>query len=57
MPRGLMKSTEQNVNNQTLTQVSQLYVHVFVCLEIIRPSLNLSTGGHGHVICMGVVQL
>ncbi len=44
---------EQNVNNQSLTQFSQLYVHVFVCLEIIRSWLNLPTGGHGHVICIG----
>ncbi len=29
----VLKFTEQNVNNQTLTQVSQLYVHVFFCLK------------------------
>ncbi len=23
------------------------------CLTVIRPSLNLPTGGHGHMICMG----
>ncbi len=32
----LLKYTEQNVNNQTLTQVSQLYAHVFVCFKVIR---------------------
>ncbi len=41
-----------NVNNQSLTQVLQLYFHVSVCLEAIRPWHNLSTGGHGHVIRM-----
>ncbi len=45
--------TEQNVNNQTLTQVSQLYDHVSFCLKVIRPWLNLPTGGHGHVMYMG----
>ncbi len=30
-----LKCTEQNVNNQTLTQVSQLYVHVSFCLKLI----------------------
>ncbi len=48
----ILKCTEQNVNNQTLTQVSQLYVHVYICLTAIRSWLNLPTGGHGHVICM-----
>ncbi len=48
----LLKCTEQNVNNQSLTQVSRLYVHVSFCLEIIRSWLNLPTGGYGHVICM-----
>ncbi len=46
--------TNYNVNNQTLTQVSQLYVHVSFCLKVIRSWLNLSTGGHGHVIYVGV---
>ncbi len=32
----LLKYTEQNVNNQTLTQVSQIYVHIFFCLKVIR---------------------
>ncbi len=36
-----LKYTVQNVNNQTLTQVSQLYVHVSFCLKVIRPWLNL----------------
>ncbi len=49
-----LKCTEQNVNNQTLTQVSQLYIHVFFCLKVIRSWLNINTGGHGHVICMCV---
>ncbi len=35
------------------TQVKQLYVHIFFCLMVIRPWLNLPTSGHGHVICMG----
>ncbi len=47
-----VKCTEQNVNNQNLTQVSQLYVHVSFCLKVIRSCHNLPTGGHGHVICM-----
>ncbi len=29
----LLKCAEQNVNNQTLTQVAQLYVHVCFCLK------------------------
>ncbi len=45
--------TEYNVNNQTLTQVQQFYVHIFFCLMVIRPWLNRPTHGHGHVICMG----
>ncbi len=32
----LLRCTDQIVNNQTLTQVLQLYVHVFFCLEVIR---------------------
>ncbi len=40
------------MNNQSLTQVSQLYVHVSFCLKAIRPWHNLSTGVHGHVIRM-----
>ncbi len=47
-----LKCTEQNVNNQNLKQVSQLYVHVSFCLKVIRSWHNLPTGGHGHVICM-----
>ncbi len=31
-----LKCTEQNVNNQTLTQVSHYYVHVSFCLEVFR---------------------
>ncbi len=27
--------TEQNVNNQSLTQVSQFYFHVVFCLKVI----------------------
>ncbi len=48
-----LKCTKQNVNNRNLTQVSQLYVHVSFGLKVIRTWLNLPTGGHGHVICMG----
>ncbi len=51
----LLKCIEQNVNNQSLTQVSQLYVHVSFCLKVIKSWLNLPTGGHGHMICMGVM--
>ncbi len=43
----LLNCTEQNVSNQTLTQVSQLYVYI-----LIRSWLNMPTGGHCHVICM-----
>ncbi len=50
----LLKCTKQNVNNKNLTQISQLYVYVSFCLKVIRSWLNLPTGGHGHVICMGV---
>ncbi len=50
-----LKCTEQNVNNQNLTQVSQLYVHVSFCLKVIRSWHNLPIGGHGHVICMLVI--
>ncbi len=35
------------------TQVSQLYVHIFFCVMVIRPWLNLPNGDHGHVIFMG----
>ncbi len=49
----LFKCSEQNVNNQSLTEVSQLYVHISFCLKVIGSCLNLPTGGHGHVICMG----
>ncbi len=49
----LLKCTEQNVNNQSLTQVSQLYVH-FVFFKVIRSRQNMPTGGHGHVMCMVV---
>ncbi len=52
-----LKYTDQNVNNQTLTQVSQLYVHVSFCLKVIKSWLNLPTGGHGHVICMGDIAM
>ncbi len=51
----LLKCTEQNVNNQTLTQVSQLYVLVLICLKVLGPCLNMLTGGHGHMICMDVL--
>ncbi len=47
-----LKCTDKNVNNQNLTQVSQLYVHVSFCLKVIRSWHNLPIGGHGHVICM-----
>ncbi len=47
----LLKCTYQNVNNQTHTQVSQLHVHVFFCLKVIRSWLNIPTGGHGHGFC------
>ncbi len=33
--------TEQNVNNQTLTQVKQLYVHISFCL-IGNPAMTKS---------------
>ncbi len=45
----------KNVNNQSLTQVSQLYIHVSFChlhlKKVNRSWLNLAYGGH--VICMG----
>ncbi len=44
-----LKCIEQNVNSQ----VSQLYLHVSVCLKGIRSWLNLPTGVYGHVMCMG----
>ncbi len=55
----LLKGTEQNINNQTLTKVSQRYVHVFFCLKVIRSWLNMPTGSHGHVIwmCIWNVQM
>ncbi len=34
----LLKCIVQNVNNQTLTQVSQMYVHVFFCLKVMIKS-------------------
>ncbi len=49
----LLKCTEQNVNYQSLTQVSQLYVHFSFCLlKVIRSWLNVVSVGYGHVICM-----
>ncbi len=50
----LLKCSEQNVNNESFAQVSQLYVHISCCLEVIRSWLNLLTDSHGHMICMGV---
>ncbi len=47
-----VECTEQNVNNQSLTQVSQLYVHISFCLKVMKSWLNLLTDRHGHVICM-----
>ncbi len=46
----LLKCTEQNV--YILTQISQLYVHISFCLKVIKQWLNMSTGGHVHVICI-----
>ncbi len=46
----------QNVKNQSITQVSQLYFHVSFCLKVNQVMTNLSTCGHGHVICMGVSE-
>ncbi len=44
MPCGLIEMcTEQNINNQRLTQVSQRYVNVYFCLKVIRSWLNLSS--------------
>ncbi len=37
----LLKFTEENVNNQTLTQVSQVYVHVFFCIKVILSWLTI----------------
>ncbi len=31
----------------------QIYVHIFFCFMVIRPWLNLPTGAHGHMICIG----
>ncbi len=53
----LFKCIDQNGNNQAHTQISQLYVHVSVCLKVIRSWLNLPTGGHGHVICIGGIGI
>ncbi len=39
---------------QILTQVSQLFIHDFFCLKVIRSWLNMPTGGHDHLICMCV---
>ncbi len=51
-----LKYTDQNVNNKNVTQVSKLYVHVSFCLNGIRSCLKMCIGGHGHMICMGVVE-
>ncbi len=42
----VLNFTEQNVNNQSLTQASQLYVHIAFRLKVIRSLLNLPTCGH-----------
>ncbi len=47
----LFKCIEQNVNNQSLTQVSQLYVHISFCLKVIRSWLNLPTGATQWCCC------
>ncbi len=52
-----LKCIEKIVNNQILTQVLQLYVRVSFCIKVIRSSLNIITGGHGHVIYMGAILL
>ncbi len=39
-----LKCSQQNVNKQSLTQISQLYIHVYLCLKVIRSWLNLPTG-------------
>ncbi len=36
-----------------IVMLTHWHVHIFFCLKVIRPWLNLLTGGHGHVICMG----
>ncbi len=48
----LLKCPEQNVSDQSLTQVSQHYVHVSFCFKVIRSWLFMPISGHGHVICM-----
>ncbi len=53
----LLKCTEQNVNNKTLPKISQLYVHVFFCLKVIKSWLYLPFCGHGHAICMGDIVI
>ncbi len=50
----LLQCTEHNVNNRSIIQVSQFYVHVSFCLKVIESCLNRPSGGHGHVICMPV---
>ncbi len=55
MPCGLDEITEQNVNNQSLTQVSNVLSTFQFVLMIIRSWLNLSTSGHGDMICMPVI--
>ncbi len=32
------------------------FMFTFFCLTVIRPWLNLPTGGHGRVICMGNLE-
>ncbi len=52
--------TDQNVNNQNLTEISQISVYICACIHIMtgkQVMINLTTGGHGHVICMPVYNV
>lgn len=51
-----MKCTDQTVNNQRFTQVSQLYIYVSFYLKLIRSRLIIWTGGNDYVICMPVIH-
>ncbi len=51
--------TEPNVNDQTLTQVSQLYVHISFCLKVMTKSVHWwswSCDLHGWLITFNLVN-
>ncbi len=51
-----LKYTDQNINNQTLTQIWQLYVHISFCLDVVS-SLVVMVMWFAWVICVPSASL